>query len=466
MPQRSPGASEPRTLITHPELRSQRSFPVFTTLGGAPKNTIERALSVFADVRAGEGAGVLLLTLTVFLLLGSYYLLKIAREALILTEGGAEVKAYSAAAQAVLLLAVVPLYGWLGSRVPRMTLITFTTLFFASNLALFYLAGTAGARTGILFYIWIGIFNVFVVSQFWAFANDVYTEGQGRRLFPLIGVGSSLGAWIGATAAVPLVERARFTPFTLMVAGAAILVVSLGLTYAVHVRETSRAEPEAAAIGEQPLGREGGFELVMKDRYLFWIAMLTIVLNIVNTSGEFLLGRLVVDQAESLYPAAQLVERQRYIAGFYGSFFGAVNLLGLILQLFVTSRVIRWLGVRGALFILPVLALVNYSIIAVAPLLAVVRVTKTLDNSVDYSIQNTIRQALFLPTTREAKYKAKAAIDTFGMRLGDVTQAGIVAAGTSLRIGTAGFAWLNVALTIGWLWIAGQVAREHRKRTL
>ena len=143
-----------------------------------------------------------------------------------------------------------------------------------------------------------------------------------------------------------------------------------------------------------------------------------------------------------------------------------MNLLGLILQLFVTSRVIRAIGVRGALFILPVLALINYSVIAVAPLLVVVRVTKTLENSTDYSIQNTVRQALFLPTTREAKYKAKAAIDTFCMRLGDMAQAGIVAVGTSLNVGTSGFAWLNVALTAGWLWIAGQIAREHRKRTL
>ena len=465
MPQPRP-TSEPRTLLTHPELRSRRTIPVFTTPGEAPKNKIERVLSVFADVRAGEGTGVLLLTATVFLLLSSYYLLKTAREALILTEGGAEVKAYSAAAQAILLLAVVPFYGWLGSRVPRMTLIATTSLFFASNLVLFYLAGLAGRHTGVVFYIWIGIFNVFVISQFWAFANDVYTEGQGRRLFPLVGVGSALGAWLGATAAVPLVERAGFTPFTLMLVGSVVLLVALALTYAAHRSETARGAPEARAIGEQPLGREGGFELIAKDRYLLWIFLLTIVLNIVNTSGEFLLSRLAVAQASTQYSDAQIVERQRFIASFYGSFFGGVNLLGFLLQLVATSRIIRAIGVRGALFILPVLALVSYSVIAVAPLLAVVRVTKTLENSTDYSIQNTIRQALFLPTTREAKYKAKAATDTFGQRLGDVTQAGIVALGTTLRIGTTGFAWLNVALTGLWLWIAGQIAREHRRRTL
>ena len=127
---------------------------------------------------------------------------------------------------------------------------------------------------------------------------------------------------------------------------------------------------------------------------------------------------------------------------------------------------IRFMGVRGALFILPVLALINYSIIAVAPILAVVRVGKILENSTDYSIQNTLRQALFLPTSREAKYKAKAAIDTFFTRAGDVVSAGFVALGQVTGLPTAAFAGLNVALTGVWLWVAGQIAREHRKKTV
>jgi AAA family ATP:ADP antiporter len=126
----------------------------------------------------------------------------------------------------------------------------------------------------------------------------------------------------------------------------------------------------------------------------------------------------------------------------------------------------RYMGVRGALFILPALALVSYSVLAVAPLLLVVRWTKTLENSTDYSIMNTVRQALWLPTTREAKYKAKAAIDTFCVRGGDVLQAGIVFLGTSLGAGIAGFAWLNVALTVAWLFAAGRIYAEHRKRTV
>src|SRR6202521_1211250 len=121
------------------------------------KNLAERALSVLADVRAGEGAGVLLLGLNVFLLLVSYYLLKTVREPLILTQGGAEVKAYSAAVQAVLLLAIVPAYGFLASRVSRIRLITWVTLIFVANLVLFYAFGVAGAREGVIFFMWVGI---------------------------------------------------------------------------------------------------------------------------------------------------------------------------------------------------------------------------------------------------------------------------------------------------------------------
>ena len=124
---------------------------------GSKKSLVEKVLSPLAEVRAGEGAGVLLLGLNSFLLLMSYYLLKTVREPLILTQGGAEVKAYSAAVQALLLLAIVPAYGALASRVSRIRLITWVTLIFVSNLLLFYAFGVAGVREGVVFFLWVGI---------------------------------------------------------------------------------------------------------------------------------------------------------------------------------------------------------------------------------------------------------------------------------------------------------------------
>ncbi|ODS59658.1 MAG: hypothetical protein ABS36_01415 [Acidobacteria bacterium SCN 69-37] len=401
------------------------------------------------------------------MLLATYYLLKTVREQLVLSEGGAEVKVYASAAQAVLLLGVVPIYGWLSTKVARLRLIGVTTIFFAANLVIFAALGRAGVREGVAFYIWLGIFNMFVVSQFWAFANDVYTEGQGRRLFPLIGVGSSLGAWLGAEAAVALVARLALTPYVIMILAAGLLVGCLGITAWVHARERRTPDPIGAIAADEPLGGEGAFSLIRRTPYLAWIAGLVILLNVVNTSGEFILSKLVVEQAAAQFGTVDstMAARQQFIGVFFGAFYGWVNLLGLLLQLFVTSRLIRIIGVRGTLFVLPVIALVNYAVIAVAPLLAIVRVTKTLENGSNYSIQNTVREALFLPTTREAKYKAKTAIDTLGARLGDVLQAGIVRVGTAFGASVTAFAWLNVGLTLVWFVVASRIAREHRRQT-
>jgi ATP:ADP antiporter, AAA family len=141
----------------------------------SPRSRLERVLAHLADVRAGEGMGALLLSFNLFLLLAAYYMLKTVREALILTQGGAEVKSYSAAGQAVLLLIVVPLFGAFASRVNRVRLVTGVTLFFASNLVVFIVLGQMGVREGIPYFLWVGVFNVMVIAQLWAFANDLYT---------------------------------------------------------------------------------------------------------------------------------------------------------------------------------------------------------------------------------------------------------------------------------------------------
>jgi len=300
-----PATSEARTLVSHPELTSHKSFPSFRTGGEPPRGPLERFLSFFADVRAGEGTAALLMMVTVFILLASYYLLKVAREQLVLTEGSAIIKAQASGAQAILLMAVVPIFGWLGTKVNRIRLITITSLFFAGNLLLFYVLGQAGVREGVVFYIWLGIYNLFVVSQFWAFANDIYTEGQGRRLFPLIGVGASLGAWIGSTSVPTLIKTYGFTPYTLMLAGAIMLVMALAVTRVINHMQRNSSQPEAAKIEAATLGKEGGFQLIWKDVYLRWIAILIVLLNVVNTTGEYLLRELITRAAPPGEEAAE-----------------------------------------------------------------------------------------------------------------------------------------------------------------
>ncbi len=429
-----------------------------------PRNRVERLLAHFVDVHAGEGTNALLFALNLFILLAAYYMLKTAREALILSEGGAEVKSYSAAGQAILLLGIVPAYGAIASRVSRVRLVTGAMLFFFSNLALFIGLGRVGLHEGVAFFLWVGVFNVLVISQVWAFANDIYTRRQGERLFPLLGLGGSSGAWLGASAAKKLIHAAG--PSGLMTAGACLLVVCVALTAWINHRHVATQDVKIRKAAEAPLSKEGGFQLIFRDRYLLSIAVLVILLNIVNTSGEFLLSKLVVAEAARAFPAAAMTAaRARFIGEFYGSFFAWVNLAGLVLQSFFVSRVFKAIGPGGALFIGPVIAVVGYSVILVAPLLGLVRVLKILDNSNDYSIQNTARQALFLPVSREAKYKAKAAIDSFFWRFGDVLQAGVVYAGTALGFAISAFAALNLAFTAIWIGVAAALARNYKKQS-
>jgi AAA family ATP:ADP antiporter len=430
-----------------------------------PSRTIgERLLSPIAEVRREEVFGAVLLTAIMFLLLAAYYLLKTAREIFILSDGGAAVKSYSSAGQAALLLVLVPAYGAFASRVNRIRLVQWVTLFFAAHLVLFVAALTAGWRVGIPYFLWIGIFNLMVIAQYWAFAADLYTPEQGQRIFPLIGVGSSLGAWLGSLRAGQLVESAG--PTRLLIGGAAILVICAGLARIVEARSPRRPATPGIA-DQQPLGRQGGFSLIFSDRYLLLIAGLTVVLNIVNTSGEYLFGRGVVAAAIEMHGSGPetAAAREAMIGATYSRLFSTVNLLGFLLQMFVVSRIFKFLGVRVALFIHPVVALVGYLVMLRAPSISVMTYLKIADNSLDYSLGNTTKQALWLPTSREAKYKAKQAVDSFFVRTGDVVQAGIVFAGERLAFAVPAFAAINVGLAGVWLAIVVLLNRQRAHRS-
>jgi len=427
------------------------------------KGWLERLLSPIADVRRGEAAGVLLLTLMMFLMLGGYYLLKTAREVFILSEGGAEVKSYAAAGQALLLLFLVPAYGAFASRVSRLQLVSWVPLFFASNILIFGLALRAGLSIGVPYFLWLGIFNVMVIAQFWGFANDVYTPEQGKRLFPLIGIGSSLGAWLGSIRAGALMQTAG--PTRLLAGGAVLLIACVALARIVD-RTTRRQQPAArAGQADEPLGGgESGFRMLFTNRYLTFIALLTLLLNVVNTTGEYLFGKYLVESAAAMYGAGAdaAAARGQFIGETYSSFFGSVNLLGLLLQMFVVSWVFKFLGVGRSLFIHPLIAGTGYLLMLRTPSFEMMRWLKVADNAVDYSLGNTTKQALWLPTTRQEKYKAKQAVDSFCVRAGDVIQAGIVYTGELASFAIPAFAALNLVMTAAWLTVVSGLNRRLR----
>lgn len=425
---------------------------------------LTRLLRTFTEVRQGEAGTALLLMLNLFLLLTAYYMLKTVREPLILMGGGAEVKSYTAAVQALLLLGVVPLYSALVVRMDRVRLINRIVAFFMANLALFYaLARLKVPYLGVAFFIWVGIFSLMTIAQAWSFANDLYESEQGKRLFPLVAVGSTGGAVCGSWLA------GRF--YTLGVGSFEMMLISAGLlggclvvTNLVSHRERAAlsrsAAREAASAANEGGGARDGLRLVLHDRYLLLIGLMLLVANVVNTNGEFILGNTVEGIARAAHGDGPAAERM--IGAFYSGFFTWVNVLTALFQAFAVSRVIKYAGVAKALFILPLIALGGYALMATTAVLGAIRVAKIFENSTDYSLQNTARQALFLPTSRDAKYQGKQTVDTFFVRAGDVLSAGVVFLGGLLGFATRHFALTNIGLIVVWIAVAATIGRHYR----
>lgn len=558
------------------------------------RSLLERVLSVVTEVKAGEGITALLLTINVFLLLTAYYLIKPVREALILAlKGGAEYKSYLGAAIALALLVAVPLYARAANKLARNRLVIGVTLFFISNLLLFYVLRFVPfieQYLGLIFFVWVGIFNMMVVAQFWAFANDMYTEEQGKRLFALVGLGASIGAATGSWVAGQF--SAEEGPFFLLLLSSGILGGCAFLTQVVHLRESRSSGRDGTPPKEdgkdKPARPKGAYALVFRNRYLLLIALFSLLFTFVNTNGEYILGSLIADRASEAVAAARLgkegdieyledariavrVESSRYavqkhfqpeglateivpgevddrievtkadgteigvvalsfretaafvkrvevlqaegvktflvdqdlfemlekegelarleargieviraaytyrawkkavvknvISGAFGRFFFYVNVLGVLFQMFAVSRIIKYAGFGPAFFIFPVIALADAVAFAAVPRLSVIRFGKTAENATDYSLNNTLRQMLWLPTTREMKYKAKQAVDTFFVRMGDVSSGGLVYAGQTLSWTVRAFAFANVVLVGIWLFLAVGILRERKRLT-
>lgn len=434
------------------------------------RSPLERLLSLFADVRGGEAGNTLLLALSIFLILTSYYIGKVVREPLILAGGGAELKAYSSALQAITLVPLMSLYAWMVAKFNRRKLLTSVTVFFAACFVAFYFLGLAETPyIGVAYFVWVGIFSLTVIAQFWSFANDIHTPDEGKRLFAIIAFGGSSGAVVGAWIASKLIDIIGV--YQLLLISAALLAASLILVIIVEARKQQRRRGQIgdASPAEAPVKRGDAFKVVFSNRYLLLIALLILILNFVNTTGEYLLGSFVKSTAEATVgvagdPAATKEAVGKFIGRFYGDFFFWVNLLGLTIQLFLVSRIIKYFGVPAALLVLPVIAFGGYAIFAAAPALMLIRWAKTAENATDYSLNNTVRQILFLPTTREQKYKAKVAIDSFFQRAGDVLSAALVYAGVNwLAFQLKQFALVNLVLVVVWIVLAILIGRENKK---
>jgi AAA family ATP:ADP antiporter len=427
---------------------------------------LDKFLGLFTRLRPGEGRSVMIFFSYALLMMLSYYILKTVREPLLLSGTTAELKSYAYAVTALLLLFLVPVYGALFRRCTSQQLTRYVTVFFLLNLLLFYLLGRAGIDIGFAYYVWVGIFSVMITAQFWAFAADSFNVKSGQRVFPVIMVGATLGGLVAPALSGLLFSHIGPWPLLLLAMGLLALTIPCVSWSQSAIPPGSNSQQQRSNKPEHD-GFWGGISLVLTDRYLFLIALLIILLNWVNTSGEYILAELVLLHAEQQVAANPGLEKAAIIAGFYGSFFSIVSLLTLLLQVFVVARVLRWIGVRGAVLVLPIVALIGYGMMVFIPIFSIIRVVKLFENATDYSLMNTTRHALYLPLSPAKKYEGKTTIEAFFWRFGDLAQALAVYVGLHwFNFGVAQFALVNMALSLVWLGVAVALSREFRVREL
>jgi ATP:ADP antiporter, AAA family len=430
----------------------------------------ERALSLFTSVRPGEGRTVFLMLAQVFLLLHGYYLIRLVRETLILVEGSAEIRAYANGTIALTLIFIIPLYRLLFNYLKRggdkSAVLFWVGSFFITNLLAFAFLVSLGVPVAVPFFIWVGIYNVMVIAQFWAFAADLLNIKSGQRLFAVIMVGAALGALTGSQVAGRLYPVIGVT--NLMLLSALMLGAVLALS-----RIAERSVPEgsrAARPDEQPAAPAniisqvlGGFSTVARSGYLVRIALFIVLVNLINTNGTYILATFLSGYAaQATAASAGALTAGAVISKFYGDFYAAITALQILVQLFLVSRIFRWFGVRGAILVLPAIMVLNYGLIFMFPVFALVRFMMIIEMTANYSIQNTANHTLYLPVTREEKYVGKTTIDTFFVRFGDLVQAMlvfVVAQWLGLEVG-----WIiaiNLCLALVLVALGSAIGRYH-----
>jgi AAA family ATP:ADP antiporter len=451
----------------------------------APFSSLERFLRIFSDIRTGEGPAGLLLMANIFLVLAAYYFIKPVREGwLSISDVGQlskmEIKAYSSLGQSLVLFVVMPLYGYFTSYVSRLVLIVSTTIFLMSNMLAFWLLrpgffSFSVPHIGIVFYLWVGIFSVTLVAQFWAFAADLYDNVKGKRLFPLIAIGASAGASAGAWMTERIVKAGIVDTYDLILIAIVPLAAALVLSWFADRQSLNHAGQNSKPLEKKkpPAADDhrSSYQIVFSYRYLIALAMLALLINWVNSNGENILYGAVQEALRAEYisqgmsdPAAITSFIKQETTAFYGNLYFWTNLVGLFLQAFVVSRLLKYGGVATVLLLTPFIALLSYGLMAVFPVLALIRIMKIAENSSNYSVNNTARHVLWLPVPSALLYKAKSTIDTFFVRLGDGLAALTIMVGTQVyALHVKNFLLFNTLLAFIWVLLAFFVARENQK---
>ncbi len=407
-----------------------------------------RLLQDVFNLRRGELAPVLIAALFFFCVLTALMLLRPARDALGMARGIESVR-WLFIGTAVVTLAVNPVFGWLVSRLRRLQFIGATYGFFVASLVGFwallrFAPDAVGERSGQVFFVWFSVFNLFVTMVFWALLADRFTSDQGKRFFALISIGGTLGAIFGPWLTSQLAEPLG-TPSLLLVAGEFLLLALVAAWALVRVMPDRDVEATAGVVAEPArIGGSAwaGLRAVVRSPYLSGIAGYVLLMTVMATLVYFTRLQMVAGVADDTDARAALL----------GSIDMWTQIAVLVLQLTLTGRLIQRFGLGVALAILPVATALGFIGLAIYGSFVVLILLEATNRAVQRGITRPAREALFTVASREDKYKAKAFIDTFVYRAGDVV--GAQTEGLLGRLGLAMGGLVSVVLPLALLWAA------------
>ena len=435
------------------------------------EHPLHRLLRRAVDVRPEEVRATLLGFVWFFCLLGGYYLLRPLRDAMGLAGGPDELQ-WLFTGTFVAMLALVPIFGALVTRLSPRRFVPWVYRAFTVSIVVFCVLIAMDIQSvwvGRTFFVWISVFNLFVISIFWSVLADCFSNAQGRRLFGFIAAGGTAGTFVGPALAATLVTA--LGPVALTLGAALLLEIALQCFYRLYPKaegigerrlsDASEQAGAATATGDaQPIGGGvfAGLGLIVRSPYLAGLCGYLLLHTAASTFLYFEQGRIVAGAF------ADTASRTR--------FFALVDLgvssLTLLLQVFVTGRLIRRFGIGTALVVLPVASALAFAAVALSPAVLVLAGAQALRRAFDYAVARPAREVLFTVVTREAKYKAKNAIETVVYRGGDAVSGWISTGLGAAGIGFAGLAALAIPLAALWavlsLWLARQQECRLRKR--
>jgi len=411
------------------------------------------------ELKKGELALTLLSATYFFFLLTSYYILRPLREAE--GAGGDSTRlAWLFTGTCVAMIAMQPLYGWVVSRWERRKLIPWVYRFFGLNLLCFFLlwkyAGHSQALSS-AFFIWVSVYNLFVVSVFWSFMADVFREEQAKRLFAVLAVGGSIGAVAGAGITKTFVGW--FGNVNLLLVSLVLLEVAtqfmLAITRLRGVQAAPRAAPASGALESAESGDAwNGLRLVARSPFLRLVALHFFLACSIGTVLYFEQNNLV----RAAYP-----DKAARTAAF-ASIDLWTNGATLFVQLFVTGRLVKKMGIGFTLMLQPAAAVVMLVAMALSPTLGVLIAAQIVLRTFQHATTRPAREMIFTVVGREAKYKSKSFVDTFVYRFGDqVGSWGFAGMFEKAGMALGAIAWVTVPVTVAWCAVAALLGRAQKK---